>query len=247
MSELSDALRAQRVQIAGEVHDEIIPPLFAARMRLETLAARLERQAGGVGSAPTPLGGNDRTIATEIHQAVALIQQATSRSRQLLADLAPHDPGQSHWNAQSEHALGNHPAQLQQRGQIPWERLDPETAVTLTLIASEAIRNAVRHGRPDRIEIAVAPLHNATEVDSATESPSAPAAETTAMAEAETYQLTISDDGAGFDPRGTSDHHGLHLMQLRATAIGGQLEIASQPGGPTRVTLRWPVPPADAG
>lgn len=247
MSELSDALRAQRVQIAGEVHDEIIPPLFAARMRLETLAARLERQSSGAGNAPATLGGSDRSIATEIHQAVALIQQATSRSRQLLADLAPHDPGQSHWNAQIEYALGNHPAQLQQRGQIPWTRLDPETAITLTLIAGEAIRNAVRHGKPDRIEITVAPRESEAMVDSATDGHSAPAAETNPTMEAETYQLTISDDGAGFDPRSTSDHHGLHLMQLRATAIGGQLEIASQPGGPTRVTLRWPVPPGDAG
>lgn len=237
MSELSDALRAQRVQIAGEVHDEIIPPLFAARMRLETLAARLERQAGGAGNAPAGLGGSERSIVTEIHQAVALIQQATSRSRQLLADLAPHDPGPSHWDAQLEHALGNYPAQLQQRGQLPWERLDRETAITLTLIASEAIRNAVRHGRPGRIEVAVTPLPSATEEPSATEP--------TAMAEAETYQLTIRDDGAGFDPQNTSDHHGLHLMQLRATALGGQLEIASQPGGPTCVTLRWRVPPAD--
>lgn len=239
MSELSDALRAQRVQIAGEVHDEIIPPLFAARMRLETLAARLERQAGGSGNAPTTLGGSDRSIATEIHQAVALIQQATSRSRQLLADLAPHDPGEAHWNAQIEHALGNHPPQLQQSGQIPWTRLDPETAITLTLIAGEAIRNAVRHGRPGRIEITITPP------GSTTDGPSAPAAEPTATAE--TYQLTITDDGAGFDPSGTSDHHGLQLMQLRATAISGQLEIASQPGGPTRITLCWPVAPAKAG
>jgi signal transduction histidine kinase len=53
-------------------------------------------------------------------------------------------------------------------------------------------------------------------------------------------RLTITDDGAGFDPHqaAVGDHFGLVSMRERATAIGGQLEFDSAPGRGTRITLR---------
>lgn len=222
MTELSDALRAQRIELAGDVHDRVIPPLFAARMRLETLAARLE-----------PAAGNEATVATdaviaELHRAVELIQSAISKSRQILQGLAPHQPGQQHWNSQLHQALGQQERDLQQSGSIPWERIDADRAVLLTSIAEEAIRNAVRHGDARRIEVTIAPVDREQEA--------------LASGGSQLYELTIQDDGRGFAPGERSDHHGLHLMRLRAAALGGQLSLSSRPGGPTRVLLRWPVP-----
>lgn len=220
MSELSDALRAQRIELAGDVHDRVIPPLFAARMRLEALVTRFEPGGSEAGA------GVREAVVTELQQAAELIDLAISKSRQLLQGLAPHEPGQKHWDTQLRLALGDPTRTLQQIGSIPWERLDDDAAVLLTAIAEEAIRNAVRHGAARRIEIQVAPADT-------------PAGETTA---GQLYELTIQDDGQGFDTRQHSDHHGLHLMRLRAAALGGQLTLSSQPGGPTRVRLRWPVP-----
>jgi len=51
--------------------------------------------------------------------------------------------------------------------------------------------------------------------------------------------LTISDDGAGFDPLQAvaDDHFGLLSMRERAAAIGGEFELDSAPGRGTRITL----------
>lgn len=53
-------------------------------------------------------------------------------------------------------------------------------------------------------------------------------------------QLSIRDDGAGFDTQAArpSDALGLALMRERAAAIGGQLRVESAPGSGTRVSVR---------
>ena len=53
--------------------------------------------------------------------------------------------------------------------------------------------------------------------------------------------LLIKDDGRGFDPADESDGHGLESMQRRAKGMGGTLEVSSQPGEGTSVTLQMPI------
>ncbi|MFN2616274.1 MAG: sensor histidine kinase [Thermoleophilaceae bacterium] len=60
-------------------------------------------------------------------------------------------------------------------------------------------------------------------------------------------QLTVSDDGAGFDPRASTSSRrqtgnglGLRGMAERARLAGGELDVRSAPGGGTTVTLRIP-------
>jgi len=53
-------------------------------------------------------------------------------------------------------------------------------------------------------------------------------------------ELSIRDDGKGFDPERTnSGHYGLSMMQERAEAVGALLAITSQPGDGTELTIRW--------
>ena len=57
-------------------------------------------------------------------------------------------------------------------------------------------------------------------------------------------ELTIADDGAGFDPqRAAPGHFGLEGMRMRAQILGGQLHLDSAAGRGTRVTLRMTTPP----
>jgi len=54
-------------------------------------------------------------------------------------------------------------------------------------------------------------------------------------------QLTIEDDGVGFDPaQAPSNRHGLIGMQERSRLLGGTLELSSDPGG-TRVRVIVPL------
>ena len=61
--------------------------------------------------------------------------------------------------------------------------------------------------------------------------------------DAEGLRLEIRDDGVGFEAQAAGapdqgDHVGLHIMGERAARIGGVLNIHSQPGGGTEVSLR---------
>ena len=57
-------------------------------------------------------------------------------------------------------------------------------------------------------------------------------------------RLTIEDNGSGFsldDAKAATGHLGLMSMSERARNLGGQLDIQSQPGQGTRLTLDVPV------
>ena len=62
----------------------------------------------------------------------------------------------------------------------------------------------------------------------------------------ETYYFLIEDDGAGMDlgamDGGEHSHFGLSIMRERAARLSGRLEIESEPGEGTRVTLSFPRP-----
>jgi signal transduction histidine kinase len=54
-------------------------------------------------------------------------------------------------------------------------------------------------------------------------------------------ELTIADDGAGFDADQRHDGFGLLGMSERAQLAGGTLEVTSAPGSGTTVRARLPV------
>jgi signal transduction histidine kinase len=59
----------------------------------------------------------------------------------------------------------------------------------------------------------------------------------------EPVELSISDDGRGFNPAGISaDHLGLGIMRERAEAINAALMIESEIGCGTHLVVIWPQP-----
>ncbi len=71
----------------------------------------------------------------------------------------------------------------------------------------------------------------------------AEAAEVTIEAQwtAEHFDLTIADDGRGFDPASPHDGSGLSNLRHRARALQGRMELATMPGQGVRVTLHAPL------
>jgi len=53
--------------------------------------------------------------------------------------------------------------------------------------------------------------------------------------------LTVADDGRGMKPEEDFEGHGLRSMAERARALGGELQVRSEPGRGTTVTLRAPL------
>lgn len=97
-------------------------------------------------------------------------------------------------------------------GSIPPVPIDIEH--TLLRVAQEAVVNAVRHSAALGVTIVV-------------------------RGEGDTVALTITDDGAGFDPDGAHTGLGLVSMRTRMQEIGGTLTIKSAPGQGTTVVIRW--------
>jgi signal transduction histidine kinase len=91
----------------------------------------------------------------------------------------------------------------------------------LLRVAQEGVNNAVRHAKASVIEV-------------------------TLTYDAHTLQLSMDDDGEGFtyDAAAFAEggHFGLQGMRERAAEIGGTLQVASEPGKGTHITLRVDIP-----
>jgi signal transduction histidine kinase len=96
--------------------------------------------------------------------------------------------------------------------------LPPEHEHELLRIAQEAVSNAVRHGKPQTVRLA--------------------------MLDEETHWvLSVADDGCGLQQPpelSAQEGFGLSSMRERAHAIGGEWHIDSALGAGTRVSVRLP-------
>lgn len=88
----------------------------------------------------------------------------------------------------------------------------PDKALQLYRILQEACTNALKHGQPDRIAVTLARSDSGIE-------------------------LSLSDNGRGFDPSSAQAGRGLSNMRYRAERIGAQIRIVSSAAG-TRVSLQ---------
>lgn len=94
------------------------------------------------------------------------------------------------------------------------EELPIDVVVELLTITREALSNIARHASAQHAFVSVARRGDAVE-------------------------LAIRDDGQGFAVQQTpsSGHHGLANMRARATAIGAQFSLESEPGRGTRIIV----------
>ncbi len=87
----------------------------------------------------------------------------------------------------------------------------------LLRIAQEALTNVLRHARATEFHAKLAFASSS-------------------------LQLTLTDNGQGFDPRLKPDGFGLRGMRERVDAMGGLLTIESQPGKGTRIAVVVTLP-----
>ncbi len=98
------------------------------------------------------------------------------------------------------------------------QRLPLETAQALLRVAQEALANTAKHSQARQVRVCL-------------------------RWRGESVQLTIEDDGQGFDPA-TARGHGLGLTSMaeRVQSLGGRLEIIAAPGRGTRIEATIPLP-----
>jgi signal transduction histidine kinase len=83
-------------------------------------------------------------------------------------------------------------------------------------VAQEALENVAQHARARHVRLSVAQENGH-------------------------FDMTITDDGRGFDPENVDlvDQFGLQGMRERTELLGGDLRVESKPGSGTTIRLAW--------
>jgi signal transduction histidine kinase/ligand-binding sensor domain-containing protein len=92
-------------------------------------------------------------------------------------------------------------------------KLPMEYSRNITMIFKELLNNVLKHAKADKVDIALLKVSN-NEVN-----------------------ITLTDNGRGFDPDNVTTGHGMANIKNRAARIGGTIDIWSGAGIGTRVTL----------
>lgn len=106
---------------------------------------------------------------------------------------------------------------LQMAQELTEVHTDDAGRLALYRLVQEALTNVLRHAKASQVRVA--------------------------LAEADGWlQLSVRDDGCGFDPGSVPPgHHGLLGMRYRIESLGGSLELHSAPGAGTLVLARLPA------
>lgn len=96
-------------------------------------------------------------------------------------------------------------------------RLKPDLGRGVQLMAKELISNVQRHSGAEHATLSLRQAGSSLE-------------------------LTVADDGAGFEPEGVSaSSFGLRSLRERSATLGGSIRVESRPGDGTRVTVTLPL------
>src|SRR5262245_834228 len=199
------AILEERNRLARDIHDNLAQGFAAILMQLQAA----QREAGGTLAIP---------VASSIEIAVDLARTHLTEARRSVGALRPNvGPGEDMAAALKRLAdLGqrtaNTPIDLVV-DELP--RLGDAVEREIIGIAQEALTNAVRHSRAQRITIRASSVQSVG------------------------VRLSVADDGRGIGRDRHSSGFGMTSMQERADKIGASLTIVTAPRSGTEVVLAW--------
>jgi two-component system sensor histidine kinase UhpB len=114
--------------------------------------------------------------------------------------------------------------------------LQPELSTAAYRVVQECLTNIARHARAHRVDVEVE--LSVPAANDAVAAPQAPASLGTAL------QVSVQDDGRGFDPAAPQRGFGLMGMRERVKVLDGVCRVDSAPSRGTRISVRIPLPSA---
>jgi signal transduction histidine kinase len=202
-----EAVLEERSRLAREMHDTVIQGCTGVSALLEAQAMEGETDSRGAG----------------------LMDFARQQLRNTIDEAR-----EAIWNLRKPDDAGSLGEKLESMTQhvsvefqipVAWTMSGTPFAVTepvahdLVMVAREAVYNAMLHGHPARVGVAL--RYKSREL-----------------------VLDLDDDGCGFDPQqldgGNGHHFGLKGMKERVQRSGGKFQLASVPGKGVRIEVRVP-------
>jgi signal transduction histidine kinase/ligand-binding sensor domain-containing protein len=211
------AVMGERNRIAREIHDTLAQGYVGISLQLEILGELLR---------------HNRADAAQKHLALTqgLVREGLDDARRSIWALRSQDAGEQTLPIRLRRlveraASRNLTAGLEVHG--AYRALAPDADQEILRIAQESIHNVTKHAGATHLSVRL-DYHEHSVV------------------------ISVADDGKGFavgdgaaaDSRVDQRHFGLTGMRERAALIRGEIEIVSEPGKGTTVTLKVPVPGA---
>jgi PAS domain S-box-containing protein len=217
--QLALAVLEERERIARELHDSLGQVLAYVNTQAQAASQLLSE-------------GQTATAENYLARLVAVAQEAQSDVREYIASAKGATSSRSGFFktlAQSLQRFSQNckvHTELTVPPDLAEDALAPSVEVQLVRIVQEALVNVRKHAGASLVRVSLA-------VEG-----SQPAGQV--------LQVTVQDDGCGFDPTlpsaGNQQSFGLSIMRERAEGINSHLEIHSAPGQGTRVIVWVPLP-----
>jgi signal transduction histidine kinase len=198
----------ERKKLSRELHDHVGQMLTALRMEL----GRIERLVPGA----------DGMVSSTVSEARQLVDTMVRTVRDLALGLRPSmldDFGLQpavEWLVRDVERRSGVRVELQMQG--AFDGLSDRYRTCIYRAIQEALTNAIRHARADRVVVSL-------------------------MDRDEALAVTISDDGVGIDPARRRGGLGLIGLEERVRELGGTLAISSSDGRGTVVAMTLPLAP----
>jgi len=203
------AVLTERNRLAREMHDTLIQGCAGVSALLEAHSSLGDSEPSAKEDLLSCVRTQLRTTINEAREAVWDLRHADGSATAI-------GPILGNMAQQVSHEFGV-PVEYRVSGR-PFD-LDQSTAHELLMIVREALHNAIRHGRPNKVHIDIS-------------------------FEKREFRVEVRDDGCGFDPEVASSqpngHYGLVGIRERAKRIGGVLTLNSASGAGTELTLSVP-------
>jgi two-component system sensor histidine kinase UhpB len=204
---LAETEELERRRLARELHDEIGQSLTALGINLNFVRARISPDA--------------EALIARLDSSLEQVERIADSTRDVMSALRPAELDDYGLAATLRSCARQHGQFTGNAIDVNCDdlssRLSPETETALFRIAQESLTNVARHAGACHVVVTL---------------------EETSRG----LRMSVEDDGVGYDvSAGTETDRrpawGLKLMRERATAIGGELSVQSEPGKGTSVAV----------
>jgi PAS domain S-box-containing protein len=201
----------ERQLIAYEIHDGLAQQLAGAIMQFQAHDHLKDTQP--------------KQAADAYHAGLTMLQQGHFETRRLIAGVRPPILDEAGIAEAVSHLVHEHGRErgpkIDFHSRVDFDRLDSTFENAIYRIAQEALTNACKHSKSERISVGLLQCEDRLRIE-------------------------IRDWGVGFDPKtAPKNRFGLEGIRQRARLLGGKCSIRSVAGKGTRITVELPVIPRD--
>jgi len=222
------ALERERARIAQDMHDDLGASLTKIAILSEIAKQEIETKERA-GAEVAQIAATARTVVDNISELVWATNPKNDTLDNLVAYLREH----------TACYFDDTPIQcrLAFPENVPTLPINAETRRGIFLVVKEALHNIVKHSGATKVEVRVGVKRSTLNVQRSTFD-AAERIDKTDTGEVDGVEISIADNGRGFDPAAVSRFsNGLQNMRQRVVQLGGTFDLESQPGAGTHIKI----------